>query len=153
MRKPLPIAERYWRLTKTGPGCWIWQGNRNQLGYGQFRVGRKGPVMTAHRVAWEIHNGPIPDGLIVMHQCDNPPCVNPDHLRVGTHKDNAQDCVAKGRRAKTHKPHSRVLKLTDDQVRAIRADKRPAHKLAFENNVSEATVYAIRAGTRKKYVK
>lgn len=149
MRTPLPIAERFWRLALLGEGCWRWKGNHNQAGYGQFRVGRKGPVMSAHRVSWAIHNGPIPASLIIMHSCDNPWCVNPAHLSVGTQKDNMADCLAKGRRAKRYGPHTRVRKLTDDQVRSIRADPRTGWVVAAEHRVSETTVYAVRAGKRK----
>ena len=91
-----------------------------------------------------------------MHSCDHPWCVNPEHLLVGTHKDNMADCIAKGRRAKRHnphRPHSRLRKLTDDQVRAIRADDRKVHIIAYEHGVSESCVYSIRSGERKQLVK
>lgn len=167
MRKPLPISVRFWRLaepvsarrsTARDPlnGCWGWRGNKNQAGYGQFRIGRKGRVMSAHRVSWEIHNGPIPEGLIVMHRCDNPSCVNPAHLFVGTHKDNMRDAAKKGRlsapHAKPHRPHTRVRKLTDDQVRSIRRDDRPVWQIAAEHDVVETTIYGIRSGRRKALV-
>lgn len=79
-------------------GCWIWVGSRNVKGYGQIQLGRRGlrPVL-AHRASWEIHFGPIPDGQFVMHKCDNPPCVRPDHLRLGSAAENTRDMIAKGR--------------------------------------------------------
>jgi hypothetical protein len=81
--------------------CWEWNGERTKSGYGAFVFFRSGAEMyrVASRVAWTIANGPIPDGLFVLHRCDNPPCVNPAHLFVGTHDDNMADMVAKGRSA------------------------------------------------------
>jgi len=84
--------------------------HRTPTGYAM--LGRKGRKLYAHRVAWEEANGPIPEGMCVLHRCDNPPCVNPEHLFLGTHRDNTQDMLAKGRgsnigswgRAKTHCP-------------------------------------------------
>ncbi len=86
--------ERYVKRTDT---CWLWTGAHNNAGYGQFYVrARRGSVL-AHRWSYEHHNGPIDDGLFVMHSCDNPPCVNPDHLGLGTNQDNIDDKTAKGR--------------------------------------------------------
>lgn len=90
-----PLAEQFWeRVPVAGPDqCWEWMGAKTgRDGYG--RVGGQ----RAHRVSWEIANGrPIPEGLIVLHSCDNPPCVNPRHLSVGTNTDNMRDASAKGR--------------------------------------------------------
>ena len=109
-------------------------------------------MFSAHRLAWEAANGPIPAGLLVLHHCDNPPCCNPAHLYVGTAKDNARDCKARGRRAKRYRPHTRVRKLTDEQVRAIRADPRPLYIVASEHGVSETTVADVRSRRRKALV-
>lgn len=76
-------------------GCHEWSGARDTCGYGQFWTGRD--FMRAHRYVWEQNFGPIPEGLLVLHRCDNPPCVNPAHLFLGTQKDNMQDRVRKGR--------------------------------------------------------
>ena len=108
--------------------------------------------MSAHRVSYELHKGPIPEGLIVRHTCDNTSCVNPAHLLAGTHADNAKDCTERGRRAKVRRAHTRVRKLTDDQVRAIRADTDKAHIVANKHGVAEVTVYNIRARRRKARV-
>lgn len=81
-------------------GCWIWRGARNEFGYGTISLRRRAKgaeSQRVHRLMWEMHNGPIPDGLVVRHRCDNPPCVNPDHLEVGTHEQNMQDMAERGR--------------------------------------------------------
>ena len=153
MGKTKPLSERFWGFATPADGCWPWRGARQQQGYGQLRVGRKGPVISAHRLSWELHNGPIPEGLWVLHHCDNPPCVNPDHLFIGTQADNMAYMIAKGRKAKHYKAHTRVRKLTDDQVRAIREDDRPSHYVAADYGVSEITIYSIRTGRRKAGVK
>ena len=99
-RKPrpprVPDEVRFWRHVKKSDGCWEWTAGNNGHGYGWATRYRQLSV-AAHRFSWEMHFGPIPPGLIVCHHCDNPPCVRPDHLFVGTYKDNMQDCVRKGR--------------------------------------------------------
>ena len=77
-------------------GCWLWIGaNSGKGGYGQISI--NGRIKRAHRVSWELHRGFIPEGMLVCHHCDTPPCVNPDHLFVGTYSDNTIDSVKKGR--------------------------------------------------------
>lgn len=84
------------KVDKSGPGgCWVWTGKRSREGYGRFSL--DGRLVNAHRWSWERAVGPIPNGLLVCHHCDNPPCVNPEHLFVGTIQDNTRDMLAKGR--------------------------------------------------------
>lgn len=107
--------ERFWSKVDRSGGpdsCWEWRGSRKEKGYGQYAL--PGVTLRAHRVAWVLTNGPIPDGIIACHHCDNPPCCNPAHVFLGTRADNTHDMLAK----KRNKP---TRKLTPDQVREIRA--------------------------------
>lgn len=94
-------ADDFWGQVNKGGDCWLWEGKQNpRHRYGQFYVGWNGArylEMRAHRVAWEIVNGPIPKGMHILHHCDSPLCVNPAHLWMGTHSDNMKDAAAKGR--------------------------------------------------------
>ncbi len=92
-------------MKKTPSGCWEWQKYRTIAGYGQLRF--RGRTTAAHRLAWELANGPIPEGLHVLHHCDNPPCCNPAHLFTGDDQANAQDAVRKGRHSSMVHPESR----------------------------------------------
>ena len=92
--------ERFWAKVRKGPGCWEWTGTKSSnMGHPIIGTGPRGTVIHeyAHRVSWELHFGPIPDELRVLHRCDNPGCVRPDHLWLGTRLDNMRDCAAKGR--------------------------------------------------------
>jgi hypothetical protein len=93
--EPLEARLDKWSIPVTESGCWIWIGHDNPGGYGAVRVGRK--MLKAHRVAWMVHRGPIPKGMCVLHKCDVRPCINPDHLFLGTYADNSRDMIAKGR--------------------------------------------------------
>lgn len=95
--KPLSIETRFWRkVDRRGDDeCWPWTAARLPAGYGL--MGNEKKWTYAHRLSYQLNKGPIPEGMIVMHSCDNPPCVNPSHLRVGTYRENSLDSVAKGR--------------------------------------------------------
>lgn len=114
-----PLAIRFWsKVTKT-EGCWLWTASKRTSGHGNFKVGRR--AIPAQRVAYELCVGPIPEGLFVCHKCDNPPCVNPEHLFLGTHADNMRDKVAKGRQSAPKGEKHRLAKFTDAQVLEVRA--------------------------------
>jgi len=85
----------FWKKVDKSGDCWEWVGCKIKHGYGRFNVNAK--LKLAHRVSWELKNGPITNGLFTLHKCDNPPCVNPDHLFLGTQKDNMHDAMKKGR--------------------------------------------------------
>ncbi len=131
----LGIETRFWTKVDRSAGpeaCWPWRGYIRTDGYGQFALTHRRPAR-AHRISWELAHGEIKNGLWVLHRCDNPPCVNPDHLFLGTHADNEADKVNKGRQARgpsngmvlhpDRRPrgskHGRA-KLTDEQVLEIR---------------------------------
>jgi hypothetical protein len=106
---------RFWKRVKKSTGCWIWTGHV-QKDYGAFWVGRK--FYFVHRYSWQLHNGDIPKDMCVLHKCDNPVCVRPDHLFLGTPQDNVRDRDSKNRQVKGEIHW--CAKLTDDIVRQIR---------------------------------
>lgn len=106
-KPPAPPTDLFWRHVRKSDGCWEWQGNRNNRNYGMSWYHPLGKKIPAHRVSWLLAHGEIPEGMCVLHKCDNRPCVRPDHLFLGTHSDNTRDMNAKGRgfslhRGKTH---------------------------------------------------
>ena len=146
------IIKRFVALADIRPGnvCWPWNGKRNKRGYGYFGVGGQGAgTKLAHRISWLLWRGRIPKGLWVLHRCDNPPCVNPNHLFLGTAKDNSDDCIAKGRNV----PPPRKVKLNDDQVRSIRASDDSHKDAAARFNVSAEHIRRIRNGSTRSEVK
>ncbi len=138
---PRPVPDPLWsRVDKTG-ACWTWTGRRNAGGYGVLRIrGRSSKILFAHRLAWELTNGPIPDGLFVCHHCDNPPCCNPEHLFVGTPKDNCHDMMAKGRHC-PRKPAAVKARSRSERKRDREAQRRgPAGLYSVEVTVEAREV-------------
>jgi len=145
-RKNWPLPQRLAFRTEppNSNGCTLWSAYKNTRGYGVMMW--QGSAQLAHRMAWVNANGrPIPDGLNVCHRCDTPACVNPDHLFLGTHDDNMADRGAKGRTLTGRGTRHWSAKLTEDQVRAIRADTRMGTEIAHALGISSSTVYAIKA--------
>ena len=124
--------------------CWPWKATHNEKGYGRFYSGER--QIFAHRFACELVNGNIPDGMIVMHKCDNPPCCNPRHLHFGTYQENSKDMVAKKR---GNYVNSSKRKLTDEHVREIRASTEKGIDIARRFGVAPSTVSMIRSFYRR----
>ncbi len=165
----VPLVERFWRYVQKSDGCWEWTGYRGTGGYGQIGEGTgQGRNLTAHRVSWLLHFGSIPPGLFVCHHCDNPPCVRPDHLFLGTAQINVADRERKGRgakgaglyalhperRARGERVH--LARLTEDQVREIRARYAAGgvkqSDLARAYNVSRGSIGPIVRGETWRHV-
>lgn len=144
--KTAAILKRFWpKVARGGPDdCWLWTAGVNHAGYGSMGGGR-GVTLLAHRVSWEVHRGPIPQGLFVCHHCDNPPCVNPRHLFIGSQRDNMDDKVRKGRqrRGQCHC----LAKLTEVDVQSIRrryaASSITQQALADEFGITQSNVSMI----------
>lgn len=163
----IPLSDRFWSKVEKTEECWLWKGAKHKNGYGSIvldgrRLSRK--YSTPSRVAWILERGMVPCGMEVCHHCDNPECVRPEHLFLGSHSDNMQDMARKGRQAYQRNPEiaprgqevaSSVL--TDEQVREIRDRYGPAvgrggpkirggakqSDLAKEFGVSQVTISAI----------
>lgn len=125
--------------------CHIWIGYRNPAGYGVFIVDRK-PV-GAHRMAWRLANGPIPDGMLVCHRCDNPSCVNPDHLFLGTQLDNMRDMVKKKRAKPQPKQHGKAFMQPSDYVTRLASIDLTPYAAAGELGVSIRQSLRYASGT------
>lgn len=150
---PAEAVARFWsRVNRADGGCWEWQGTRQHYGHGLLSVG--GRNLKVHRISYEMHVGPIPAGLIVRHRCDNPPCVNPDHLEVGTRADNNRDRDERGRHVKLENEAHGMHKLTDLEVAAIRrlAETHALTRMAIARKfgISEGYLYRLIKGESRK---
>lgn len=146
-RRWVSLESRFWSKVDlhSDNECWEWQGAKSEEGYGNMALPGPGPDYKhdgAHRVSWQIHNGPIPKGLCVLHKCDNASCVNPKHLFLGTKADNNADMRAKGRQARGAQTNS--TKLVDDDVIEIRRlreeDKLTLQRIADTFDIGLSTV-------------
>jgi len=127
--------------------CHLWFGAHDRNGYGRISVGgRSGKVWVSHRIAWELHRGKIPKGLDVCHTCDTPSCVNPDHLFLGTRKDNMQDAAKK--RRTTFGQRNAQSKLTEEQAKAILNAVGLQREVAVQYGIQQNTVSRIKSGAR-----
>lgn len=131
------------RITETG--CWIWMGSTDGDGYGQINLGN-GKLGRAARVSYALFKGTIPNGLHVLHSCDIRPCINPDHLHLGTHQENMAEMILRGRdrKATPHGEKHGRSKLTECQVISIRADFRKYREIAADYGVAATQIYKIK---------
>jgi predicted XRE-type DNA-binding protein len=110
-----PLYEQFWERVERTEDCWKWTGT---LWHGYGRIWARDRYLAVHRYSWMLHYGTIPEGLYVLHYCDNPACVRPDHLFLGTHQDNMDDCTQKDRQARGEE--NGKARLTIDGVLEIR---------------------------------
>jgi hypothetical protein len=139
------VIDRFWAKVQKTPECWEWTAAKTH-GYGYYQ--RIGKSRRAHCISFELHYGSIPDGMFVCHSCDNPGCVNPDHLFLGTPADNTRDMIAKGRhRGQLPGSSHTHSKLTDADVVAIRSAEGVTQKrLAERYGIDQGQISRIRAG-------
>lgn len=158
------VEERFWpKVAKGEPNeCWLWLATRNNMGYGllQQQIDGKNGKRLAHRISFEIANGPVSQDACILHRCDTPLCVNPAHLFIGTLQDNVSDMWAKGRAGPQVKPHRYPggkppsfqgsahpkAKLTDDIVREIRKSPESAYAWAKRLGMNRSTIRRAKLG-------
>lgn len=161
-------TERLWAKVHKSTECWEWRGLTDRDGYGRIRPGFGRVYWRAHRLSWLIHRGPIPEGMHVLHRCDNPPCVRPEHLFLGTNRENIDDRVRKGRSLSGERHPLRTganpgvrgsqvgtAKLSEASVKEILsliARGRSMRSLAREFAVSHFAIQQIHHGRRWKHV-
>lgn len=142
-KRGFTLEERFWRYVEKQPGgCWIWTARINEKGYGHFMINSTSPAK-AHRISYQIHFGPIPDGMLVLHKCDNKACVNPSHLYLGTHHDNMNDIACGNKRRSLHgKP------ISEQKI----AEMRLMHLLAGAQPEEIAKVYCVSLDVAKRAI-
>lgn len=139
------IHQRFWSKVNKTKTCWFWTAYKAGGGYGRFGVSAKVSPQPAHRISWMLAYGEVPDGFCVLHKCDNPSCVRPDHLFLGTLKDNSQDMVRKGR-DRSQGSKNLMSKLNEKQVLEIRRLSKSGTKgkdLAENYGVTTAMISGI----------
>jgi hypothetical protein len=152
------LAIRLWaKVDRRGPDeCWLFTGHINADGYGRIGEGRK--LLSAHRAAWIVTHGPIPEsdasqhGTVVMHVCDNPACCNPAHLKLGTQRENNADRKAKGRNGDHRGDTHWKARLTRDQVLEIRRMTGTDQEIAEKFGMSVGSIYGIRTNRTWRHI-
>jgi HNH endonuclease len=140
----VPVADRFWSKVRKSDACWEWTAARHPFGYGLLQI--EGRSIGAHRVSYALHYGLVPDGIFVLHRCDNPACVRPDHLFLGTHADNMRDKTEKGRNNAPSGDRAPV-RLHPEIVR--RGDNHPQARLTWEEVRLIKTLYATGGYTHR----
>lgn len=138
----MTTIERFMPKVVKTDECWLWVGAINSSGYGNFNM--NGRIQGAHRVAWQLKHGTIPDALHVLHHCDNRRCVNVSHMMLGTNADNVQDKINKGRQAGAVGEKNTNAKLDAGKVRKIRESSATTKQLASVYGVSNGAIWRAR---------
>jgi len=148
--EPRVIEERFWPKIEKTNSCWNWMANKNNHGYGMVLYGDRKRL--AHRISWELHNGKIPKGLCVLHKCDNPACVNPDHLFLGTIRDNYEDMVKKGRHPPPSNQFRQIPKAEVERIRELYQEGYSQIALVRMFGLHRSTISGYVHETRRKLV-
>lgn len=154
MTSPKSLKERFEKYVVCGNGCWLWSGHVDKDGYGRIRQGSKSePLLRSHRVSYELYVGSIPPGMMVCHSCDNPPCVRPSHLFIGSAVDNVRDMIFK-KRDKIRGSSQSQSKLSDSDVRDIRlfSPMITQKSLASHFGVSQGLISHVLTGNNWRHV-
>lgn len=147
------MSDTYEKYVIRQNGCWNWRSFKDKNGYGEMAYQKT--TNKAHRISWMIYNGSIPDGMYVLHKCDNPPCSNPDHLFLGDAGDNRRDCRDKGRMPIRRGEKSNFCKLKEEQVKEIKkllTDGLSQYEIGRKFNVSRGAICDIKRGRNWKHV-
>ncbi len=150
----MKLEDRFWSKVQKTDNCWLWLGSVLKCGYGSFKL--NGHTVRAHRIAWMLTYNSIPEGELVCHHCDNGLCMNPEHLFLGTQKDNIRDMITKGRSPTVGKPQlgetNRNAKLTEVEALTILKSPLPCKELADLYPVSLSQIYNIKNGYRWSFI-
>jgi len=152
------LEERFWEkvafLGAEPDECWEWRGAKSEQGYGYIRGSGHGSMLRAHRIAWELANGPISAGTCVLHRCDNPSCVNPAHLFLGTSTDNSHDMVNKGRSARGERNgESKLIEQDVHEIRQMLSQNILERVIAKKYGVSRKAISTIKTGENWNWLK
>ena len=148
-------TKRFWNKVTRTDSCWLWNGSKNKIrgNYGRFNYSNK--LWLAHRLSWVIHNGiDVPKGFVVMHICDNTPCVNPSHLRLGTQKDNVRDAFQKKRMVGSSGSKNGRSILLEKDIPKIRQlfNKKTLAQIARDFGISPTTIWEIKNGRKWSHI-
>ena len=146
----MTIEDRFLEKTVVVGDCWEWQGSVTVSGYGQFSIRSRG--FRAHRIAYELFVGPIPNGLLVCHKCDNTKCVNPNHLFVGSSQDNTDDMIAKGRTGGMKGEAHPFAKLSEEDICSIRVMTGTCKEIGAQFDIGPMQVSRIKRKQRWGHV-
>lgn len=152
------LEQRFWsKVNRQSDGCWLWTAANQVGGYGIFMLWNPKRLVRAHRLAWELTNGKIPDGLWVLHKCDNPCCVRPDHLFLGNNTDNVRDMLSKGRGNSPKGEQHFKCKMTVHRIVKLRLDHASGRfsqrELAAKYGISRTAIRQAIAGVTWAHVK